>query len=365
MTLVLQRTVAGQIATQVRASIERGVWRKWLPSERQLSFQLQASRNSVRAGLRQLKLEGVVMPTRGLGYRVVEGFERAQLRTRPRTIGMLVPQPVASLQPSFAIEINELRDFLAESGYRLLVHLGEEYYSRNPHQALERLLRQNSHDAWVLLRSSHAMQKWFADRGVCCVISGSCYPGIDLPFCDLDHRAISRHAAGVLYRLGHRHIALLSYESIWAGVVDSQAGFLECAEALRHSGVSAEITCHNDEMNSVDRALHRLLGRRDPPTGIVVDGSHAYLAVFSLLAQRGLRIPRDISLICRHDDAFMQFLAPAPARYLLNPQAYARDISGMIHRLITGRSMGRAQTPLFPRFVANCSIGIPRSNFSP
>src|SRR5271154_1763516 len=105
MTLVLQRTIAGQIAAQIRVNIERGIWRKWLPSERQLSSMLQASRNSVRVGLRQLKLAGVVDPSRGLGTRIVCNHRRSRSPTRPKTIGMLTPLPIAELQPHQVMEI--------------------------------------------------------------------------------------------------------------------------------------------------------------------------------------------------------------------------------------------------------------------
>ena len=203
------------------------------------------------------------------------------------------------------------------------------------------------------------MQKWFAKRGVCCVVAGSLYPEIDLPFCDIDHRAICRHAAGVLIRLGHRRIGLLSYESIRAGDRDSQIGFLESAEAFRSRGISTEIACHRNDLGSVERALRRLRERRDPPTGIVVCGCYAYLAASSLLAKNGLVIPRDISLICRNDDVFMRFLAPAPARYILNPQTFAKDIFATIHRLTNGHKIARMKTHLFPRFVPNQSIGPP------
>ena len=42
MTLIPQRTVASQIAAQIRSDIGRGVWRTWLPSERALSRTAQA-----------------------------------------------------------------------------------------------------------------------------------------------------------------------------------------------------------------------------------------------------------------------------------------------------------------------------------
>ncbi len=65
MTLIPHRTVAGQIAAQLRADMERGAWQDWLPSERDLSRTLQASRNTIRAALAQLRAEGFLRPHRG------------------------------------------------------------------------------------------------------------------------------------------------------------------------------------------------------------------------------------------------------------------------------------------------------------
>ena len=66
MTLIPHRTVASQIAAQLRAEITKGTLREWLPSERVLSRTVQASRNTVRAALEQLKAEGLIAPARGL-----------------------------------------------------------------------------------------------------------------------------------------------------------------------------------------------------------------------------------------------------------------------------------------------------------
>ena len=57
MTLIPHRTVASQLAVQLRTDLKKGTWRGWLPSERVLSRTLQASRNTVRAALDQLKAD--------------------------------------------------------------------------------------------------------------------------------------------------------------------------------------------------------------------------------------------------------------------------------------------------------------------
>lgn len=357
MTLFSQRTVAGQIATQLRNDIQRGVWRQWLPSERALSKMLQASRNSVRAALIQLKTEGVIIPVRGFGNKVCSKARRAPARTETKMIGVIVPEPMGSLRPSIALWIDELKDLLAETGHRLRVHEGRQYYINIPHRSLERLLGQNPSDAWVLVLSSHAMQKWFEDRGVPCVVAGSLFSGVDLPFFDLDHRAICRHAAGVLLRLGHRRIGLLSHESNHAGDIEGRLGFLEGVQAFAESGATATISCHSNDVESVGRALRGMIDHREPLTGIVVCGSYAYLAASTLLSQRGLRIPNDISLISRDDDPFLQFLAPLPTRYVAKPHTFAKNIHGIIQRLALGLSVKRLQAYMLPRLLTCGSTG--------
>ena len=71
MTLIPHRTVASQLAVELRAELEKGTWPGWLPSERVLSRTLQASRNTIRAALEQLKADGLIKPVRGLCNRVV------------------------------------------------------------------------------------------------------------------------------------------------------------------------------------------------------------------------------------------------------------------------------------------------------
>ena len=241
MTLIPHRTVASQIAAQLRADLGKGTWTGWLPSERVLSRTVQASRNTVRAALEQLKADGLIAPVRGLGNRVIGTVTSPPSRDDAKTVGVLIPEPIGRLRPLIALWIDELKDLLIEEGYRLRIHEGRQYYQTNPARALERLIGQHHHRAWVLTLSSEAMQRWFARRDTPCLVAGSTYPEVTLPHYDLDYRAICRHAAGVLLRLGHRRLALLNRESRRAGDVDSERGFLEGVRASPHAEAAAAI----------------------------------------------------------------------------------------------------------------------------
>lgn len=355
MTLIPHRTVASQIAAQLRAELGKGTWSGWLPSERVLSRTVQASRNTVRAALEQLKAEGLISPSRGLGNRILGEVRPTSAQDHPKTVGLLIPEPIGRLRPLIALWIDELKDLLIEEGYRLRIHEGRQYFQTNPARALERLVGQNPHGAWILTLSSEPMQRWFSRRGVPCLVAGSTFPGITLPHYDLDYRAICRHAAGVLLRLGHRRLAILNRESPRAGDVDSELGFTEGVKTSSQADATCEVAYHRDDVESVSRALKRLLDRARPPTALLVCNSYVYLSTVSLLAQRGLRVPQDISLISRDDDPFLTSLAPTPARYALDPHIFAKKMLGALLQLLNHSPTLRAPQPLLPKFTAGGS----------
>jgi DNA-binding LacI/PurR family transcriptional regulator len=359
MTLIPHRTVASQLAVELRAELEKGTWPGWLPSERVLSRTLQASRNTIRAALEQLKADGLIKPVRGLGNRVVGQAKSSPDEKRTKTVGVLIPEPIGRLRPLTALWIDELKDLLIEEGYRLRIHEGRQYYQTNPARVLERLIGQHAHSAWILTLSSEAMQRWFARRRTPCLVAGSTYPDIALPHYDLDNRAICRHAAGILLRVGHRRLALLNRESRRAGDVDSERGFIEGVRRSPHRDATAVIAYHRDDVDSVARAVRTLLERNNPPTALVVSNSYAYLSTASVLAQRGLRVPQDISLISRDDDPFLASLVPEPARYRVDPHSFAKKIVGSLLQILNRSAPLRSPTPLLPKFAAGGSTSAP------
>ena len=257
MTLIPHRTVASQVAQILRTEIAKGTWRGWLPAERTLCETVQASRNSLRAALAQLRAEGVVEPVIPRGTRVVVNSPLLGESSQTKTVGVLIPEAIGSLRPMIALWIDELKDLLLTEGCRVRIHVGRQFYQAKPARALERLVSQNSHDAWVLILSSEAMQRWYAHNNLPCIVAGSTYDEVPLPHYDLDYRAICRHAAGVLLGLGHRRIALLNRESRRAGDVDSEAGFLEGVRSSSVIDATADVAYHRDDVDSVGRALDK------------------------------------------------------------------------------------------------------------
>jgi LacI family transcriptional regulator len=356
LDLPQRHSLEKQTADLLRERIARGAWREWLPAERALCELLQVSRSTLRRALAQLQREGAIRAEHGAGNRILARAAAPRGRLRTREVALLAPDPLERLRPSQALWIDELRAMLAERGCRLHVLHGRQFFRANPGAALEKLVRQHPHGAWVLLMASPACQLWFARRGLPCVVAGSCHAGVELPFRDLDHRAMCRHAAGVLLGLGHRRLAFVAQQAQLAGDLESEAGFLEGVRGSRHPDATV-LLCHHDATAAgIAQTLRRLVAQKPAPTALLVANAYHCLAVVSGLAGLGLRVPADISVISRDEDPFLSFLVPAPARYVASPRALARSLLQPVAELLEGGPVSRRAARLMPQFVRGASL---------
>jgi LacI family transcriptional regulator len=172
---------------------------------------------------------------------------------------------------------------------------------------------------------------------------------------DLDHRALCRHAAGVLLGLGHRRIALIAERTRRAGDVASELGFIEGIRASPHPDAEPIVVWHEPSVESVSTALRRLTEHRKP-TALLVANPYFYLTITSRLAQMGWRIPQDVSVLSRDEDPFLSFLLPLPARYTIPAHVFARRLLRPVLEFIETGSVSTRSVSIMPQFIRGDSI---------
>lgn len=359
MTLIPQNSLAVRVSEKLKGMIAEGTWKEWLPGERSLSQVLQVSHSTLRGALHILRTEGIVESRQGVGTRVVSGcLPSLDPPDRTLSVGLLIPEAMRSLRP-FSLWLDVFRNQLAGAGWKLKIYEGSQYYPTNPARILERLVTRNPNDCWVLVLSTLAMQLWFEARKIPCVLAGSCHSGVSLPSVDVDHRAISRHAAGVLLGAGHRYLALFNPSSRHAGDQQTEVGFFEGIRQSPHADAAmASVVYHEVNSASIEKCLERIFQSNHPqrPTALVISNAYAYLTTFSFLASRGLRVPQDISLISRDDDPFLDYLKPTPARYLTQPDAYGRKLASLVLDLGVHRRADTRKLLLLPEYFPGHSL---------
>ena len=353
-------TLAQQVARYLEDDIRRGVLRESLPGERKLVEKLQVSRATIRAATKILRQKHLIQTSRGSHSRIGARVRQETNRRPDRTIGMILPRPVGEIQP-YSTLVDSLRALLYPNGFRLDTHHHKNFYSLRPASALERLVGRYDCDGWILASASRACQMWFCTQGLPTVLTGTAHEGVALPCVDIDMFATSRHAANALLRHGHRRITLLINESDWAGHRRTEEGFLDAIRC--HGGeATGQVLKHRGDIAGLERLITRILAVRVPPTALFVVNPLHYLSVTAILADRGVKVPRDISLVCRDDDVCLRHLPVEPSRYVCDPQARAKELFSALMRTMKAGAENRyvKSVLMLPTFFQGASIAVRR-----
>ena len=357
VTIPKRITLVTQVAEVLRSGIMAREWVERLPAEAALAAQLQVSRMTLRSGMKILIREGLLQISKGRRASIRADRKSAGYPRRGRVVGIIFPAPV----PPFAtaptgIYYNSYCDILHKAGIQTRFFSGLRFYQKDPAKPLEDLLHEAKADFWVLTMSTEPLQRWFARRQIPVMVDGSCQSGVALPALDVDYRSVCRHAVGSLLGLGHTRIAFFSVESRAGGDVASVEGFEEGFRTFPEFGGRPAIAYSEDSVDGIRTSLARLFRAENPPTALLCGRVGVTLMALTFLINRGLRLPRDVSLISRDSIPELAFVVPAVARYAIKPESYARRLARMTLNHFEGTLPAR-QHFILPVFTRGDSIG--------
>jgi DNA-binding LacI/PurR family transcriptional regulator/biotin operon repressor len=302
-----RQTAAQQIASHLRGEIKRGRWSRIMPGQKLLSEELGASHNAVEAALRQLEHEGILIG-QGIGRRRRIVAADAN-NPRPLKIGLLDHDPIAST----AGYVIELQHLLTEAGHtaffteKSLLELGMKVTK------ISRLVKQTEADAWVVIAGSREVLGWFARQSVPAFALFGYREWLPIaaigPDKPIAYAAATRH----LLELGHQRIVLLSRRSGGvSGIRLSEKAFL--AE-LADQGITTgdfNLPMWKETPEGLMDIL-TLLFKVTPPTAMIIDEAPLFAATQQFLANRGIRVPQQVSLICTDPDPTFAWCLPTIA----------------------------------------------------
>lgn len=352
-TVIPQRiSLVEQTAKLIREHIMNGVWQDVMPGEVELAEKFKISRVTLRAALEELKSEGWFSGTQGKRRFITRHLVRESARPPASSVVLLSPVSLHHMPASRVVRLLALKEHLGAVGYDLDIQCNQACYSQHPERALEALAARLRPAGWLLYLSTAPMQRWFCERHLDCVISGSCHPNIDLPSVDIDYAATCRHAVAKFVAKGHKRIALVMPFSDQAGNLESERGFMEGGAQCQHQGVEVLIVHHAGTVEALCRVVDGLISGQRPVTGLLVaKPAHAVTTVCHLL-RRGIRIPETVGVIARDDDPALEPVVPAISRYHIDPALFARKVARIVVQMLHHNARQKKTHRLLPELLS-------------
>lgn len=185
----------------------------------------------------------------------------------------------------------------------------------------------------------------------------------DYPYMDIDNEAAFHEAARLLVQLGHRRIGLINGPGEQQFAIHRERG---ARRALAASGLALpQNKVHALTMTEENGylAARALLSMKDRPTAILCSSMIMSLGVARAIAELGLTIPGDLSLIA-HDDVFHYLKPESFPVPLTTTRSSIRAAGARVAERLAARIAGEeagARTEIWPvdLIVRGSIAGIP------
>ncbi len=342
-------SAADQAANHLRERILSGAWSNELPGAPMLAAELGIDHRTVIAALQQLEREGLLVG-QGAGRRrrivLPESHTPPALR-----VAILFYEKGDETQELHIRSQNKLK----EAGHTVvhapknLTDLGENT------RRLARMIKDTEADAWVVLAGSVGVLKYFEQRHVPVF---ALFGFMDrLSIAGIGPNLVPSIVAATrrLVALGHRRIVVLGKSTLsHPGTVG--AAFL--AEMAAHGIETGNYNMPGWEggYDGFYRCLASMFAHT-PPTAIFLYSAAGYFATLQFLAQRGLRVPGDVSLVCINIAPYFRRYQPTISHVRWNDQLMANRIARWANNIGRGKEDTR-QTRIDAEFVEGGTVGV-------
>lgn len=321
-----------------------------MPGAPRLSRDLGIDPKTALAALALLEKEGLLV-AQGAGLRrritMPERFLPAQLR-----IGIFLSDEAAKRVDY----LGELQHGLVEAGHRAyfvqksLLELGMDV------RRVRRLVEKESADAWIVVGGSREVLQWFSEQATPSFALFGRHSGLCIAGARPDKVPAYVAAIDRLVELGHRRISLLARAVRRLPTPGrTESAFLK---RLRFHGIETgpfNLPDWKDDLEGFQVLLGNLF-RVTPPTALIVQEAFLFSAAHNFLARRGLRVPKDVSLICSDADSSFAWCVPAVSHIQWHSEPLLRRILSWAARVGTGK-VDLRQTLTKAEFVEGGMIG--------
>ncbi len=341
---------AQQLAAHLRSEILQGKWSDRMPGILRLEGELAVNRNTIDAALQLLEREGL-LKGQGAGRkrRIVLPENHAPPALRVAILGYEPREESAGY-------LNELYQLLSEADHtpfvtpKCLTALGMNV------KRIAHMVKQIPADAWVVVAGSHEVLAWFAEQEAPAFALFGRHTSFPIAAVGPDNAPAIATATRRLIALGHRRFSFLCARQVRMPQPGMGAqAFLDEVEAAGIKTSDFNLPEWEPSKEGFTAQLEAMF-RYTPPTALILDEPNLYTAALHFLAERGLRVPHDVSLICTDADRSFIWSEPSVAHIRWNYRPVIRRIVRWANNIARGKD-DRRKTLTKAKFVEGGTIG--------
>lgn len=339
-----------QLADHLREEIRSGELDGNMPGVAQLVRRLGVGTKTVVAALESLKQEGILeAPGKRRRNRIVAA------NTGKRT-GLQIRILLYEESDSHDEHTLELRHRLEERGHHVAFAektLADLKFDVN---RVARLVNKTAGDAWVIRAGPRSVLEWFAAQSMPAFAMFGRQTKLPMAsLATLKSPALAK-ALQRLVELGHRRIVMLAREERrkpTPGLFERR--FLDELERLGIEVGPYNLPDWENDRRSFHRCLDSLF-RLTPPSALLLSEPALFFATLQHLTEKGLAVPRNVSLISLDDHPAFEWFEPEVSHIATDTRRWVPRVVRWAENVANGRE-DRRETLIRGEFVEGGTIG--------
>jgi len=351
MPLIRILSAVEQVASSLRDELLKKRWNGLMPGVDWLAADFGVSRKTMEAALLLLEKEGLLVP-QGSGRRRRIELPNQGKPMRVLRVAILLSEPVDQ-RVDYMVK---LQHELLKAGHaaffpaKCLSDLGTNI------RLLARMVKQTEADAWVVLAGSIEVLNWFADQKIPVLALFGRRRGLPIAGAGPEKPPAFAEATRVLIELGHRRIVLLTRPRRRLPQPGaSEQAFLDELEAHGLPVGDYNLPAWDETIRGFHGCLDSLF-QVTPPTALIIEEAVFFTAAQQFLAQRRIRVPQDVSMICTDADPIFDWCQPPISHIRWDSNPVVRGIVRWATNVSRGkRDLGQSLTQA--EFVHGGTIG--------
>lgn len=239
--------------------------------------------------------------------------------------------------PFFPGLIKAFESSALERGYDVL--LATTNYDRERTKAAFQKMIENRTPGVAVMTSrvDPALAKLLEDNGIVSIFLDSGNVAAKSSNVRLNYANGAGEAVNYLWNLGHRSFAFIAGPQ----TRPSHSAYREAVvAALRDSGTTPQILEGENDVDSGDRAVRRLLTGKALPTAILCSNDLTAIGALRALVRAGLRVPDDVSIVGADDIPFASLAQPPLTTVRIPRQKLGELALEILHRMLQEKEPG-------------------------